>query len=178
MSVRLGCFRLGITHPQLPRWDGHAKSAHSLTNHANCPGLSEMPVQDFLKSLSGTYRNTQTPVHWIEIVSSCASTAAGRSSAETVSAKRLNFRHVILGGFPLRGERRTRSLFRSLRSLPATTFRARLQRHWGRAVAANLSSFGISPSLICRASRQSDLRSTELVTPHNAGVGSLAANRR
>jgi hypothetical protein len=59
MSVRLGCFRLGITHSQLPRWDGHAKSAHSLTNHANCPGLSEMPVRDFLKSLSGTYRNTQ-----------------------------------------------------------------------------------------------------------------------
>ena len=57
MSVRLGCFRLGITHSQLLRWGRHAKSAHSLTNCPDCPGLSEMPVRDFLKSLSGTYRN-------------------------------------------------------------------------------------------------------------------------
>ncbi|WP_232016481.1 hypothetical protein [Sphingobium sp. YG1] len=28
-----------------------------MTNRTNCPGLSEMPVRDFLKSLSATYRN-------------------------------------------------------------------------------------------------------------------------
>ncbi|WP_408587466.1 hypothetical protein, partial [Novosphingobium sp.] len=34
-----------------------AKPAHPMTNRANCPGLSEITVRDFPKSLSATYRN-------------------------------------------------------------------------------------------------------------------------
>jgi hypothetical protein len=56
-SARLGCFRLGMVPPSSACWDVHPKPAHPMTNRANCPGLSEMPVRDFLKSLSATYQN-------------------------------------------------------------------------------------------------------------------------
>ena len=56
-SARLGCFRLGMVPPSSACGDVHAKPAHPMTNRTNCPGLSEMPVRDFLKSLSATYRN-------------------------------------------------------------------------------------------------------------------------
>ena len=58
--IRLVCLRRGMLPPDLFQDRQSAATQQPMTNrHAarNCPGLSEIPVRDLLKCVSGTYRN-------------------------------------------------------------------------------------------------------------------------